>query len=62
MYAPVLWLSGITWTGLEAVERVLRRAADEEPHLRTAHELLEAANAAHAELCRRPRDPNADLL
>lgn len=57
MYAPVLWLSGITWHGLERIEAILRREAAEYP------ELMNVANAAHAELTKRPAmDPNADLL
>jgi hypothetical protein len=64
-YARPLWLGGgISYEALERLEEVILRESTQpdvvkNPHLRT--ELMNVANAARAEIQRRPQ-PKCDLI
>jgi hypothetical protein len=60
-YAPVLWLGGVRFETLEVIEAVLRQAAENEKDAHLKHELINVANAAAAELTKRPK-PACDLI
>jgi len=61
-YARVLWLGGgVRFETLEVIEAALRQAAENEKDARVKHELINTANAAAAELTKRPK-PVCDLL
>lgn len=55
-YAPVLWLGGgVRFETLEVIEAALRQAAENQTGP-VQHELINTANAAAAELTKRPKD------
>lgn len=55
-YAPVLWLGGcIRFETLEVIEVALRQAAENQVEGYVKRELVDTANAAFAELTRRPK-------
>ncbi len=61
-YAPVLWLGGgVRFETLEAIETALRQAAETHPEGPVKHELINTANAAAAEITKRPK-PACDLI
>lgn len=56
MYAPVLWLGGgVRYETLEVVEAAVRERAQAETDPAVQIELFNLANAAHAELTKRPK-------
>lgn len=60
-YAPVLWLGGgVRFETLEVIEAALRQAAESQTGP-VYIELINTANAAAAELTKRPR-PVCDLI
>jgi hypothetical protein len=61
-YAPVLWLGGgVRFETLEVIEASLRQAAENQIEGPVKRELINTANAAAAELTKRPK-PVCDLL
>lgn len=62
-YASVLWLGGgVSYEALEIVEMVLRtELAEHNHHSKLKTELSNIANAAAAELTKRPK-PRCDLI